>query len=62
MISYTEQMNYFGNTDPEALAKKYGTPLYVYNENILRRQMKRVAGILPNHRFTSNFSIKTNLQ
>ncbi len=60
MISYTEQMNYFGNTDPEALAKKYGTPLYVYNENILRRQMKRVAGILPNHRFTSNFSIKTN--
>ena len=60
MISYTEKMNYFGNTDPEALAEKYGTPLYVYNENILRRQMKRVAGVLPNHRFTANFSIKTN--
>ena len=60
MDSYTEQMHFFGNTDPEELAKKYGTPLYVYNENILRRQMKRVAGILPNHRFTANFSIKTN--
>ena len=60
MDSYTEQMHFFGNTDPEQLAKKYGTPLYVYNENILRRQLKRVAGVLPNHRFTSNFSIKTN--
>ncbi len=60
MDSYTQQMHYFGNTNPEELAKKYGTPLYVYNEDILRRQMKRVAGILPNHRFTCNFSIKTN--
>lgn len=60
MDSYTEQMHFFGNTNPEELAEKYGTPLYVYNENILRRQMKRVAGILPNHRFTANFSIKTN--
>ncbi len=60
MESYTQQMNYFGNTNPEALLAKYGSPLYVYNEDILRRQMRRVAGILVNHRFTSNFSIKAN--
>lgn len=60
MESYTQQMNYFGNTNPDELLAKYGSPLYVYNEDILRRQMKRVAGILTNHRFTSNFSIKTN--
>ena len=60
MDSYTEQMHFFGNLDPEKLAEKYGTPLFVYNEDILRRQMKRIAGILPNHRFTANFSIKTN--
>ena len=60
MDSYTRQVNFFGNTDPEALVKKYGTPLFVYNEDILRKQMRRVAGLLPNHRFTSNFSIKTN--
>ena len=60
MESYTQQMNFFGNTNPDELLKKYGSPLYVYNEDILRRQMKRVAGILTSHRFTSNFSIKTN--
>ena len=60
MESYTQQMNYFGKTNPEELLAKYGSPLYVYNEDILRRQMRRVAGILVNHRFTSNFSIKTN--
>lgn len=60
MESYTQQMNYFGNTNPEALLAKYGSPLYVYNEDILRRQMRRVAGILVNHRFTSNYSIKAN--
>ncbi|MBQ0011586.1 MAG: diaminopimelate decarboxylase [Clostridiales bacterium] len=60
MESYTQQMNFFGKTNPEELLAKYGSPLYVYNEDILRRQMRRVAGILVNHRFTSNFSIKTN--
>ena len=60
MDSYTQKMNFFGNTDPEELVAKYGSPLFVYNEDILRRQMRRVAGLLPNHRFTSNFSIKTN--
>ena len=60
MQSYTRQMNFFGKMNPEELVNKYGSPLYVYNEDILRRQMRRVAGLLPNHRFTSNFSIKTN--
>lgn len=60
MESYTQQMNYFGKTNPEELLAKYGSPLYVYNEDILRRQMRRVAGILVNHRFTSNYSIKAN--
>ncbi len=60
MDSYTQQVNFFGNSNPEELVKKYGSPLFVYNEDILRRQMRRVAGLLPNHRFTSNFSIKTN--
>ncbi|MBP5491394.1 MAG: diaminopimelate decarboxylase [Clostridiales bacterium] len=60
MESYTQDVQFFGNYTPEELLKKFGSPLYVYNEKIIRRQMKRVAGILPNHRFTSNFSIKTN--
>lgn len=60
MDSYTQSVHFFGRSNPEELVRKYGSPLFVYNEDILRRQMKRVAGLLPNHRFTSNFSIKTN--
>ena len=32
MDSYTQQMNFFGNSNPEELIKKYGSPLFVYNE------------------------------
>ena len=41
MDSYTQKMNFFGNTDPEELVTKYGSPLFVYNEDILRRQEGR---------------------
>ena len=32
----TDQMDFFEGNDPVALAKQYGTPVYVYNERILR--------------------------
>ena len=31
----TDKMNFFQGIDPNELAEKYGTPLYVYNERIL---------------------------
>ena len=60
MISYTQQTGFFGGTDPEALAKKFGTPLYVYNERILRERMHRMAHLISFPGFTANYSIKTN--
>ena len=60
MISFTQTTNFFGNTNPMELANRYGTPLYVYNENILRRQMRNVANLIPIPNFTANYSIKTN--
>lgn len=60
MYSYTEDVRFFGETTPEELAENYGTPLYVYNERILRQRMKEMTGLLKDEAFTANYSIKTN--
>ncbi len=60
MISFTQQTGFFGNTNPQDLAEKYGTPLYVYNESILRDRMKKMAHLISFPGFTANYSIKTN--
>ena len=35
----TRKSNFYRDTDPISLAEKYGSPLYVYNEAILRQTM-----------------------
>lgn len=60
MQSYIESVSFFGNTTPEALAKKYGTPLYVYNEDILRKCMRTVQELIQGYKYTANYSIKAN--
>lgn len=60
MYSYTEDKHFFGQTSAEKLAERYGTPLYVYNESILRERMREMTGLLKDDSFTVNYSIKTN--
>ena len=60
MISFTQQTSFFGKTNPQELSEKYGTPLYVYNEKILRNRMQRMAHLISYPGFTANYSIKTN--
>jgi len=60
MISFTQQTEFFGNSNPQLLAQEFGTPLYVYNEKILRERMKRMAHLISYPGFTANYSIKTN--
>ncbi len=43
-----------------ALAEKYGTPLYVYDEGILRARCRDLTGLLPNRNFKVNYSAKAN--
>lgn len=57
---FTEQYNFFGSTSPEALVREFGSPLYVYNESILRERCREMAGLLSYPRFVSNYSIKAN--
>ena len=57
---YTQNTHFFGNTSPEALLRDYGSPLYVYNEAILRqrcRQMRDLVGYKP---FWADYSCKAN--
>jgi diaminopimelate decarboxylase len=56
----SSEKKFFGNTDPVQLSEKYGTPLYVYNENILRSRCRDLKGLISYSNFTVNFSPKAN--
>ena len=60
MKSYIEEKGFFGKENPEELALQYGTPLYVYNEEILRQHMKTVAGVITKYPYRANYSMKAN--
>jgi diaminopimelate decarboxylase len=56
----SNETNFFGKTDPIQLSEKFGTPLYVYNENILRRRCRDLMGLIAYPKFTVNYSPKAN--
>ncbi len=58
--TYTDSCNFFGNSTPEELASTYGTPLYVYNENILRTRCKELNALSSHEGFHVNYSAKAN--
>lgn len=43
MNSFILESGFFGKCNPEEIAAKYGTPVYVYNEDNIRAHMKAVA-------------------
>lgn len=42
------------------LIEKYGSPLYVYDENTLRLRSREIKNLLPNKNFKVNYSAKAN--
>jgi len=54
------EKKFFGNTDPIQLSQKYGTPLYVYNENIIRTRCHDLKGLISYPNFAVNYSPKAN--
>ena len=42
------------------LAGEYGTPLYVYSEDILRQRATELATLLPNRHYKASYSVKAN--
>ncbi len=60
MESYISSSQFFMENDPEKLAAQYGTPLYVYNEDIIRSRMEAVANVITKYPYTANYSVKAN--
>jgi len=55
-----ERINFYGNSTPQDLCAKYGTPLYVYNEKILRERCREMKSLVDYPNFIVNYSAKAN--
>ncbi|MDR0958553.1 MAG: diaminopimelate decarboxylase, partial [Clostridiales bacterium] len=53
-------MEFFKGLQPIDLVKKYGSPLYVYNEDILRERCRQMVGLCKYKNFKVNYSVKAN--
>jgi diaminopimelate decarboxylase len=59
--SITSQNNkFYGNSDPSKLIEKYGSPLYVYNEKILRQRCRDMKQLIKYPNFRVHYSAKAN--
>ena len=60
MESFINTSNFFKGNNPEEIVMNYGTPLYVYNEEILRNRMHAVTQVITKYPYTANYSVKAN--
>lgn len=58
--SYTAGVAFFGASEPHELVARYGSPLYVYNENILRARCRDLLSLSDHKGFYVNYSAKAN--
>ncbi|AZO94123.1 diaminopimelate decarboxylase [Halocella sp. SP3-1] len=56
----TTKENFYGRSNPVELIEKYGSPLYVYNEKILRDRCRDMSGLIDYPNFMVNYSAKAN--
>lgn len=56
----TDSLNFFEGQDPTALARQYQTPLYVYNERILRKRCRELKSLVTYPKFVVDYSAKAN--
>lgn len=59
-LQFTDQHNFYGNKTPQELLDTHGSPLYVYNEVILRKRCKEIKNLVSYKNFTPHYSIKAN--
>lgn len=59
-MEYRNHLLYFGNLSSEQLATQFGTPLYVYEADVIRRQMRRVTSAFSGLPFRPFYAMKAN--
>lgn len=56
----TDNQQFYGNTNPAELIATYGSPLYVYNEQIFRDRCRELKNLVTYKNFQVNYSVKAN--
>lgn len=56
----TDELDFFQGVDVFELEEKYGTPLYIYNEKILRTRCRELKNLVDYEDFSVNYSAKAN--
>lgn len=56
----TDSINFYEGADPVILAEKYGTPLYVYSEKIIRQRCRDLKSLVKYPNFVVDYSAKAN--
>ncbi|MFV0423405.1 diaminopimelate decarboxylase [Oleidesulfovibrio sp.] len=56
----TDEQEFYGLSTPMELVETYGSPLYVYNENILRKRCRELKALSSHPGFRVNYSAKAN--
>ncbi len=57
---YSSELHFFGNLRPGELVRQFGSPLYVYNETILRTRCREMNNLVALPGFTACYSTKAN--
>jgi len=57
---FTPAVNYYKSTNPQELIGKYGSPLYVYSEEILRTRCREMKNLVTYKNFKPHYSTKAN--
>jgi diaminopimelate decarboxylase len=60
MSYYSETVDFYGGTNPQQLIAAYGSPVYVYNERILRERCREMKRLLKYPGFNVTYSTKAN--
>lgn len=58
--SYTTETHFFGGNNVFDLIEQYGSPLYIYNESILRTRCQEMKQLVTYENFVPHYSIKAN--
>jgi diaminopimelate decarboxylase len=58
--TYSDGLNFYGKHTPHELIQTYGTPLYVYNERVLRARCRDLKSLSTHPGFNVNYSVKAN--
>ncbi|MCX7708259.1 MAG: diaminopimelate decarboxylase [Clostridia bacterium] len=57
---YSVKTSFYGKHCPHDLVKRFGSPVYIYNERIFRERCREMAGLVSYPNFRANYSIKAN--